>query len=236
MHLHGFHFRVDGRGDGVRDTVYAPADRRLAVTETLLRGQTMTISWSPVRPGNWLFHCHIAAHMIPQMDIDEHGDLRAHAVPASNDGAGGHAEHQMAQLVLGIHVRPNGVQPVTTTADERAIRLLVRSRPARGATNVRYAYVLGGSAEESDPAALPAPGPTLILEKKPARRGHHHQFGARAGGRALARHRVGELAGWRPRLEWNGEHAAPRYSAGRLTHRAVHAAPCGHLHVSLALQ
>lgn len=165
MHLHGFYFRVDGRGDGVQDTLYAPEQRRLAVTETLLRGQTMTVAWSPERPGNWLFHCHIALHMLPHAEVDEHGDLQPHAAHAANGQADAGARHAMAQMVLGIRVRPNGAAPPEPQAAERAIRLLVRSRPARGAANVRYAYVLGGSAEESDPEALPVPGPTLVLER-----------------------------------------------------------------------
>ncbi|CAN5623124.1 hypothetical protein BH23GEM9_BH23GEM9_26980 [soil metagenome] len=162
MHLHGFYFRVDGRGDGMQDTVYAPEQRRLAVTELLLRGQTMAIAWSPERPGNWLFHCHNAVHMLPETGVDENGDLRPHAAHGHGGRAAGHA---MARLVLGIQVRPNGAAEPASATDERAIRLLVRSRPARGATNVRYAYVLGGSAEESDPKALPLSGPTLVLEK-----------------------------------------------------------------------
>ena len=162
MHLHGFYFRVDGRGDGAMDSVYAPEQRRVAVTELLARGQTMTIAWSPERPGNWIFHCHIAAHMSPSFDVDEHGDLR---MPASHGHSGGAAPHAMARLVLGIHVKPNGAAPGARAAGERPIRLLIRSLPARGAANVRYAYVLGGSAEEADPEALPVPGPTLVLEK-----------------------------------------------------------------------
>src|SRR5688572_13543330 len=33
MHLHGFYFRVDGRGDGLRDTTYAESARDMVVTE-----------------------------------------------------------------------------------------------------------------------------------------------------------------------------------------------------------
>ena len=33
MHLHGFYFRVDSRGDGATDTIYTAAQRRWAVTE-----------------------------------------------------------------------------------------------------------------------------------------------------------------------------------------------------------
>jgi FtsP/CotA-like multicopper oxidase with cupredoxin domain len=63
MHLHGAHFRVDARGDAGRDTVYAADQRRLAVTELLLPGQTASLAWTPVHPGNWVFHCHLASHI-----------------------------------------------------------------------------------------------------------------------------------------------------------------------------
>jgi FtsP/CotA-like multicopper oxidase with cupredoxin domain len=63
MHLHGFYFRVDGMGDGARDTVLAPGDRRMTVTEIVGPGQTMDMTWSPTRPGNWIFHCHFAGHL-----------------------------------------------------------------------------------------------------------------------------------------------------------------------------
>src|SRR5215218_5030408 len=62
LHLHGAYFRIDAKGDGVRDTTYAAAERRLAVTELVLPGQTMALAWSPVHSGNWLLHCHFASH------------------------------------------------------------------------------------------------------------------------------------------------------------------------------
>ena len=39
MHLHGFYFRVDAKGDGLADTTYAPAARRMAVTENMGPGK-----------------------------------------------------------------------------------------------------------------------------------------------------------------------------------------------------
>ncbi|HUF51419.1 MAG TPA: multicopper oxidase domain-containing protein [Longimicrobiales bacterium] len=65
MHLHGFYFRVDAKGTPVRDTIYEPGQRRMAVTEVLGPGQTMAMAWSPERPGNWLMHCHFANHVTP---------------------------------------------------------------------------------------------------------------------------------------------------------------------------
>ena len=51
MHLHGTYFRVDARGTWAGDTAYTAAQHRLAVTEVLRLQETMTITWSPPRPG-----------------------------------------------------------------------------------------------------------------------------------------------------------------------------------------
>lgn len=157
MHLHGFHFRVDARGDGVRDTLYTPDRRWLAVTEYVAPTRTVTTVWSPDRSGNWIFHCHMLGHMTPIEVIN---------TPLSERGAAhGHdAEHQMGMLVVGIRVRPSG-PPAAAAPKARPIRLLIRSRPAVYGENPGYAYVLGGSPEDEDTDALPLPGPTLVLEK-----------------------------------------------------------------------
>jgi FtsP/CotA-like multicopper oxidase with cupredoxin domain len=164
MHLHGFYFRVQARGDGTQDTLYTADRPRLAVTETLLSGQTMAIAWSPDKPGNWLFHCHVVRHMTPHATL--HRDRRmptlvraAHTGPHSARG-----EH-MAGLVLGIRVRPREAPLARASAEPRAIRLLIRSQPNVYGGHVGYGYVLGGSPAEADRTTLPVPGPTLVLEK-----------------------------------------------------------------------
>src|SRR5687767_11680865 len=87
MHLHGFYFNVESSGDGMNET------RRAArgVTERVTIGGTFAMSWVPERPGNWLFHCHMLEHMLPN---DHGGHAPAHADTTS---AG------MAGLVLGVH-------------------------------------------------------------------------------------------------------------------------------------
>jgi manganese oxidase len=65
MHLHGFYYRVDARGDPFADTLYSEADRRLVVTEGMRPLTTMAMTWVPERPGNWLFHCHLGFHVVP---------------------------------------------------------------------------------------------------------------------------------------------------------------------------
>jgi FtsP/CotA-like multicopper oxidase with cupredoxin domain len=62
LHLHGFYYRVDARGNAVRDTIYAASAQRQVVTEFVPRGTTMMMTWSPHTEGNWLFHCHVVEH------------------------------------------------------------------------------------------------------------------------------------------------------------------------------
>ena len=103
MHLHGFHFRVDALGNGIRDTIYDTAHQRLAVTEMLRTGATMQLVWVPTRAGNWIFHCHFAGH------IDPAGiafDPRAHDMHAAMQHDAGMPAAGMAGLVLGIRVMP----------------------------------------------------------------------------------------------------------------------------------
>lgn len=63
MHLHGFYFRVDSVGDAENDTVYGDDQRRMGVTELLRPGRTFSLTWTPERSGNWVFHCHVLPHI-----------------------------------------------------------------------------------------------------------------------------------------------------------------------------
>ncbi|HET6362244.1 MAG TPA: multicopper oxidase domain-containing protein [Gemmatimonadota bacterium] len=157
MHLHGFHFRVDARGDGMRDTLYPLERRQLAVTEHVGPGETATTTWSPDRSGNWIFHCHMLSHMSTIEIVNS-------ALVERGTGHGHDAQHMMGMLVVGIRVRPSGPAE-EKPAEARRLRLLIRSRPDVYGKYPGYAYVLGGSREAEDPDALTVPGPTLVLEK-----------------------------------------------------------------------
>jgi FtsP/CotA-like multicopper oxidase with cupredoxin domain len=160
MHLHGFYFRTEAKGDGIRDTLLAPDARRTAVTEIVLPGQTMGISWQASRPGDWIFHCHFAGHLSKIVSLDTHrGELDTSAT--THHMADG--PHQMFGLVLGIRVKPSGRPAVMATA-HRTIRLLVREKPGIYGADPGYAFVLGGSAEDSS-GAMPVPGPELVLQR-----------------------------------------------------------------------
>lgn len=184
MHLHGFYFRLDARGDGASYAELPPERRRLAVTELLPPGGSMALAWSPDRPGNWIFHCHFAGHISdeaalekdrrhPETILTAAGSTPDHSAHGSGTGeaaqpgygeAGAHGGHDMAGLVLGIRVKPRGRLPAAT-GEERALRLLIRSRPNVWGDYAGYGFVLGGSPEEREPGAFTIPGPTLVLQK-----------------------------------------------------------------------
>jgi len=163
MHLHGFYFTVDSHGDMAQDTAYPATRKRLAVTELMLQGQTMSLSWIPDRPGNWLMHCHMAAHMSP--------DLRGGPRRAS-DGLHphNHALDAMAGLVTGWRVLPSA--PATQANDagaalttRRKLRLLVQSAPSRYEDKPGLGFVLqaGDVAPRQDSVVIP--GPAIVLTR-----------------------------------------------------------------------
>jgi FtsP/CotA-like multicopper oxidase with cupredoxin domain len=162
MHLHGFYFRLDALGDGKRDTLFAPDQRRMAVTELLAPQSTMAMSWSPTRPGNWIFHCHFASHISTLAALDNHEGKVEESTLAHH---GTDAPHQMFGLVLGIRVKPKPGVTMAGSAPARPIRLLVRSKENVYGKHPGFAFVLGGSPQEADRNAMTVPGPALILER-----------------------------------------------------------------------
>lgn len=156
MHLHGTYFRVRSRGTPFADTL--DASSRLAVTEFLPPGATMTMEWAADRPGNWLFHCHTINH------IDE--ALRL-GVPAASDG---HADHGnatdvMAGLVMAISVRARATAVSREDAPRRRLRLMVTERAAAGGGAPSLAYVLQRGRGEPARDSLELPGSTLELRQ-----------------------------------------------------------------------
>jgi FtsP/CotA-like multicopper oxidase with cupredoxin domain len=148
MHLHGFYYRIDSRGTLLADSTYVPAERRLAVTENLLPFETMSVVWTPAEPGNWLFHCHIAFHAIPEaarFDRSVHGD---------------HDGDHMAGLVLGLHVAPPPGWRPAPRPDPRRLRFVIEELPAHR-DSVR---TIGVSIADGPAAPRAArPGPLLEL-------------------------------------------------------------------------
>ena len=163
MHLHGFYFRVESRGDGAVDTPIAPENQSLVVTQELGTLQTATVSWVGDRPGNWLFHCHKSFHSTRARNTDagELGDAAAHT-------SGNHATMNMGGLVMGITVRPaSALQPVAGPPADVAkrLRLLVQRREHHYGEEAGYGYVLQQGSDIPKRDSLQIPGPTLVLTR-----------------------------------------------------------------------
>jgi len=163
LHLHGSFFRIDAKGDGHADSIYAPEDRRMVVTELVLPGQTMSMTWAPVHSGNWVFHCHISSHASSRDYFNVGHRMPSPMVAAAVAKDKEHLSH-MGGLVLGIRVKPRGPQspeqPISQT-----IRLLVRSRANVYGEDVGYGFVRGDAPEAAMRDSFSVPGPTLELTR-----------------------------------------------------------------------
>ena len=157
MHLHGFYFRVDSRGDGERDTTYVESARDRLVTELIEQGQTIRLSWVPERDGNWAYHCHIPEHIMARGPLG--------TLPTEHAHVTNHALQGMNGLVTGVHVKPRPGEASTATrgnAGRRQFRLVVDDKPnAPGGTALRFALGEGRSAPTRD--SLAHMGPPIIV-------------------------------------------------------------------------
>jgi FtsP/CotA-like multicopper oxidase with cupredoxin domain len=158
MHLHGFYYRVDARGDGFGDTLYAPADRRMAVTETLRPYTTMAMTWVPRRAGNWLFHCHTSFHVVPGTRLDP-------SPPNSHEGMAHDAATHMAGLVLGIAVRPRPGAREPERGKTRRLHLFVQEGRGRGWAPRSMGYVLQRGDRPPAADSVEIPGSVLVLTR-----------------------------------------------------------------------
>lgn len=158
MHLHGFYFRLDAIGDGLTDSIYPPADRKLLVTQSLRSFNTMTMTWTPDRPGNWLFHCHIGFHVLP--------GARVNPPPHDHPDYGSHDPmRHMSGLVLGIEVQqPAGYAAEAREQPER-LRLYIQEGEPKGRSARSLGFVLQRGATPPRPDSVEIPGSPLILTR-----------------------------------------------------------------------
>ena len=161
MHLHGFYFRTESEGDGVTDSLYPPEQRRMAVTEVLQPFATMSLSWYAARPGNWIYHCHYATHLSTLVALDTENGMLDSSMLAHHMSD---RPHQMFGLVMGITIAPKGTN-AEPSETPRAIRIIQREKPNVYGSQPGMSFVLDGTPEAADPAALPVPGPLLLLER-----------------------------------------------------------------------
>ena len=173
MHLHGFYFRIDARGradaqgavrgtPSDRDSVLAPEDRDMAVTETLLPGTTRSIVWSPDRPGGWIFHCHLTNH-VARMPPVEHRDSTEFPSHAHHDNPDTHTLTGMTGLVTAVTVT-GPARRETAWRPTRRLQLFIQSDSTPGDTTRRFGYVLARGAEPRRDS-VEYPGPVLVLTR-----------------------------------------------------------------------
>ncbi len=166
MHLHGFFFRVDSRGDGTGDSTYTTATRDLVVTQRLFPGQTMLVTWVPDRPGNWLFHCHVPSHFGPRGPLGSRRPESALGAPAH--AWSNHALQGMNGLVVGVTVsaKPGPARaPAADDLGRRHLRLLVRANAGGTAAAPYYGFALHENGPEPPPDSGAHPGPPIVLTR-----------------------------------------------------------------------
>ena len=157
MHLHGMYFRVSSVGTPFTDRPLGDASTPV-VTEALLPGASMTLTWQAERPGNWLFHCHTINHIDEALRLGDAAAARAHANHAN-------VIDVMAGLVTAITVRPRAGRPAAREAPPRRLRLWVTERAAAGRGEPSLAYVLQRNGHAPAGDSLELPGSLLELQQ-----------------------------------------------------------------------
>jgi len=149
MHLHGFFYSVMSRGTTTGDTIYAPRDRRLVVTESMMPRTTMSMEWTPTRPGRWLFHCHLSFHVTPELRLPG-------AVEADRE----HPHSHLAGLVIGIEVAPG---PTDLISHGAPIEVDLFANEYGDRTGYRYGFAF--DPEFPADSLTDVPGPLLVFNQ-----------------------------------------------------------------------
>jgi FtsP/CotA-like multicopper oxidase with cupredoxin domain len=159
MHLHGFYFNVDSRGDERSDVLFPPkGSPHLVNTERLAPGRTFALTWVPTRPGNWLFHCHDTAHISKARPLDG-------SAPPANHHVMNHALEMMSGPVIGISVAGKAVASASDGQARRVLRLVARVDAGGTADEPAYGFSLEDG-KTTTPAAAPyLPSPTIVLKR-----------------------------------------------------------------------
>jgi FtsP/CotA-like multicopper oxidase with cupredoxin domain len=162
MHLHGFYFRVDSRGDGAADTIYRrDGDRDVRVTELMRSGTTLSMTWQAARAGNWFFHCHLTYHTMAHMTITEMltGKQLTDSVQYQN---GFLSNGNMGGLILSVAVRGKD-RKVVEPLPARRLTLFVEPAPDDRPGAPSYKYVLNERGQTlAEPGAV---GPPIVLTR-----------------------------------------------------------------------
>ena len=163
MHLHGFPFTVNSFGTAGKDSIVPKEKERLVVTQFVTTiANTMKMTWIPEKEGNWLFHCHLLDHVMPE------SFLRSSSMKHTAMNLQTHAHDGMGGLMTGIHVSPGkkiAKKRIVKRVPERELTLMVGDQPQNLLHNI---YGKGFQLlEKGMPVAKQynIPGPPIILTK-----------------------------------------------------------------------
>jgi len=169
LHLHGFYFRVARYGSARADTVVPPGLQPLQNMRIVPIGGSISLSFLPTTPGNWVFHCHFASHVGEIVSLHDSPDAFTiasadgdHAIP-KHDMPGGHT---MRGLVIGMHITPAPGYKEPVVAERKLINLLIQKRP-NGLVGGQTAYGFVLQRDTVTPArdSVQVPGPVLELKR-----------------------------------------------------------------------
>jgi len=127
MHLHGFHFELNGVGDGENYKVFEPGAQPLEFTHSAEIAETFEMTWVPKEPGRWLYHCHRIPHMRLPVPLDANDVVVADNHEHVHDTDSGYAG--MGGMIMGITI--TGASHIDTTTawkPERQLELAVGER------------------------------------------------------------------------------------------------------------
>jgi manganese oxidase len=167
MHLHGFYFELDAKGDMLRPGVVHPSERRLLVTESMEAGETIRMRWVAERPGGWLFHCHLSWHVLANAAPGQYASTgeRVGAVlfPHDHGDAHNHVVEGMGGLMMAVEIKESAVR-AAAVPPVRRLRLIVRSDSTAG-TIRRFAFTFPAADGTVPTGPLRWPGPVLVMRR-----------------------------------------------------------------------
>jgi FtsP/CotA-like multicopper oxidase with cupredoxin domain len=179
MHLRGFFYDIDAKGDNDHDEIFWASQRRKAVTEEMSVGETLAISWTPNRPGGWIFHCHISGHVGPNykplgQPADRARQRELTFLGNPNHDPAHHVEGGMGGLMMGMYINPSPEwQP--DERPRRQMRLIINSdsTPAPAGTPLEpispyrrtFSPILAEGPSDPAPDSVRLPGSTLVMHE-----------------------------------------------------------------------
>jgi len=150
MHLHGFYFRVNRRGDGRADT--AQSARDLTHTAYMPPGSTASLSWLANRLGNWLFHCAEPAHSLARTALGFPQLASSAAQRAPTGSARPYYMNEMGGLVAGVEIlaaEDDTMPPEPVPEPMRRFRMLLRSNPGSTPSRPYYGVTVSETAMDA---------------------------------------------------------------------------------------